>query len=82
MLEDFIKDPNIQGIVFPSILGITYDKKRRDELIDLAFANNTDLLFVDERILLNNDKEREYLDKIFEYINDEEDPDLLLGHTR
>lgn len=82
MLEDFIKDPNIQGIIFPSILGITYEKKRRDELIDLAFANNTDLLFVDERILLNNDKEREYLDKIFEYINDEEDPDLLLGHTR
>ena len=82
MLEDFIKDPNIQGIVFPSILGITYDKKRRDELIDMAFANNTDPLFVDERILLNNDKEREYLDKIFEYINDEEDPDLLLGHTR
>ena len=48
----------------------------------MAFANNTDLLFVDERILLNNDKEREYLDKIFEYINDEQDPDLLLGHTR
>ena len=23
-----------------------------------------------------------YLDKIFEYINDEQDPDLLLGHTR
>jgi ABC-type branched-subunit amino acid transport system ATPase component len=81
-LEDFIKDPNIHGILFPSILGITYDKKRRDELIDLALANNTDLLFVDERILLNNDKERKYLDKIFEYINDEEDPDLLLGHTR
>ena len=79
---DFIKDPNIHGVIFPSILGITYDKQRRDELIDLALANNTDLLFVDERILLNNDKERKYLDKIFEYINDEEDPDLLLGHTR
>ena len=51
-------------------------------LIDLAFENKTDLLFVDERILLNNDIEREYLDKIFEYITDEEDPDLLLGHTR
>ena len=47
-----------------------------------TLANNTDLLFVDERILLNNDKERKYLDNIFEYINDEEGPDLLLGHTR
>ena len=82
MLEDFIKDPNIHGIIIPSILGMTYDKNRRDELINLAFANDTDLLFVDERILLNNKQEKEYLDKIFEYINDEEDPDLLLGHTR
>jgi hypothetical protein len=61
---------------------MTYDKTRRDELIELAFANDTDLLFVDERILLNNKQEKEYLDKIFEYINDEQDPDLLLGHTR
>ena len=82
MLEDFIKDKHIQGIIIPSILGMTYDKTRRDELIELAFANDTDLLFVDERILLNNKQEKEYLDKIFEYINDEEDPDLLLGHTR
>ena len=82
MLEDFIKDPYIQGIMIPSILGMTTDKKRRDELFDLALSNGTELLFIDERILLNNDKEREYLDKIFEYINDEADPDLLLGHTR
>ena len=82
MLEDFIKDKHIQGIIIPSILGMTYDKTRRDELIELAFTNDTDLLFVDERILLNNKQEKEYLDKIFEYINDEEDPDLLLGHTR
>ena len=82
MLEDFIKDKHIHGIIIPSILGMTYDKTRRDELIELAFSNDTDLLFVDERILLNNRTEKDYLDKIFEYINDEEDPDLLLGHRR
>jgi|TARA_R100000353_G_scaffold39097_1_gene31017 hypothetical protein len=82
MLEDFIKDPNITGIVLPSILGLTEDKERRDYLFNLALSNDTHLLFADESIYLNNDSELNYINAIFEYINNEEDPDLLLGHTR
>ena len=82
MLEDFIKDPNITGIVLPSILGLTEDKERRDYLFNLALETGTHLLFADESIYLNSGSELNYINEIFEYINNEDDPDLLLGHTR
>lgn len=82
MLEEFILDKHITGIVIPSLLGMTADKTRRDELLELALTNNTHIIFADERILLDNREELSYINKIFEYINDEADPDLLLGHTR
>ena len=82
MLEDFIIDPNITGIVLPSILGLTEDKERRDYLFNLALETGTHLLFADESIYLNNGSELNYINEIFEYINNEDDPDLLLGHTR
>lgn len=82
MLEEFILDKHITGIVIPSLLGMTANKQRRDELLELALSTNTHIIFADERILLDNREEISYINKIFEYINDEEDPDLLLGHTR
>ena len=82
MLEDFIKDEYIDGIIIPSILGMTGDKDRRDYLLNLALENKKPIIFVDERILVDSQDEINYINSLLEFINDEPEPDLLLGHTR
>ena len=82
MLEDFIKDEHIGGIIIPSILGMTMDKDRRDYLLNLALENKKPIIFVDERIMLNSKDELDYINSLLEFITDEPEPDLLLGHTR
>lgn len=83
MLEDFLKDKHIGGILIPSILGITTDPARREYLLNLALELKKPILFIDERILLNSKEELDYINNILEFITEEnQDPDLLLGHTR
>jgi len=82
MLEDFLKDEHIGGIIIPSILGMTADKERRDYLLNLALEKNKPIIFVDERIKLDSAEELYYINSLLEFITDEPEPDLLLGHTR
>jgi hypothetical protein len=82
MLEDFLKDEHIGGIIIPSILGMTADKERRDYLLNLALEKNKPIIFVDERIKLDSVEELYYINSLLEFITDEPEPDLLLGHTR
>lgn len=83
MLEDFIRDPNIGGILVPSILGITTDSDRRNFLLSLALEQRKPIIFIDERIMLTSKDDLEYINNIVEYYTTEEQsPDLYLGHTR
>jgi hypothetical protein len=61
---------------------MTADKERRDYLLNLALEKNKPIIFVDERIKLDSVEELYYINSLLEFITDEPEPDLLLGHTR
>ena len=54
------------GIVLASMYAITDDKKRRNELLNLALENNVELHFANELCFLKNKKD---LEQINDYLN-------------
>lgn len=83
MLEDFIRDEYIGGIIIPSILGMSNNAERRTFLLNLAIEQQKPIIFVDERIMITQQSDINYINRIVEYFTDEAiEPDLFLGHTR
>jgi len=80
-LEKFITGLGIEGIVLCSIYCLPDDKTRRLELLKLAVDNNVELHFANELSYIRDESDIEKIEKIFEYVNENTDPNKTLGYT-
>lgn len=79
-LEKFITGLGIQGIVLCSIYCLPDDKERRLELLELAVDSNVELHFANELNFVKTKEDIQKIERIFEYINDNPDPNITLGY--
>jgi len=79
-LEKYINDEKIQGIVCFSLFGLPDDPFLRQKLLMSAIKQNKELIFVNEDIYFKNNKDLEYIKRIYEYYNTNESPKETLGH--
>ena len=80
-LEKYITGLGIQGIVLCSIYCLPDSKKRRKELLQLAIDNNVELHFANELTYVRESKDIEKIENIFEYINENTDPNITLNYS-
>jgi sporadic carbohydrate cluster 2OG-Fe(II) oxygenase/sporadic carbohydrate cluster protein (TIGR04323 family) len=80
-LEKYITGLGIQGIVLCSIYCLPDDKKRRRELLQLAIDNNVELHFANELTFVRESKDIDKIKSIFEYINENTDPNITSSYS-
>ena len=80
-LEKYITGLGIEGIVLCSIYCLPDDKNRRLELLQLAVDNNVELHFANELNFVKNKEDIQKIENIFEYVNDNPDPNDTLGYN-
>lgn len=80
-LEKFITGLGIEGIILCSIYCLPDDKDRRLKLLELAIDNNVELHFANELTSVKTQEDIKHIQKIFEYVNDNPDPNVTLGYT-
>ena len=80
-LEKYITGLGIQGIVLCSIYCLPDDKQRRLELLELAVDNNVELHFANELNFVKTKEDIQKIESIFEYVNDNPDPNITLGYN-
>lgn len=78
-LEKFITLGTIDGIVICSIYCLPDNKERRRELLQLAVKNNVELHFANELCSVRDQNDIDHIEKIFEFVNENTDPNLTLG---
>ena len=78
-LEKFIKDYNINGIVLCSIYSLPDNPVRRLEILSEAVGNNVELHFANELCSVRTKEDIDHIQKIFEYVNTNTDPNVTLG---
>jgi len=78
-LEKFIKDYNIDGIVLCSIYSLPDNPCRRFEILKTAVENKVELHFANELCSVRNAVDIDHIQKIFEYVNENTDPNETLG---
>jgi sporadic carbohydrate cluster protein (TIGR04323 family) len=75
-LEKYITGYNIDGIVICSIYCLPDNQERRVELLNLAVENNIELRFANELTSVKSKKDIEHIENIFEYVNENTDPNI------
>lgn len=80
-LEKFITGLGIQGIVICSVYCLPDNKERRVELLNTAIDRGVELHFANELTVVKTKQDIEKLERIFEYINENTDPNITLGYT-
>jgi sporadic carbohydrate cluster 2OG-Fe(II) oxygenase/sporadic carbohydrate cluster protein (TIGR04323 family) len=80
-LEKFITGLGIEGIVLCSIYCLPDNKDRRLELLNLAIEKGVELHFANELTFLKNKKDISKIEKIFEYVNENTNPNITLGYN-
>lgn len=80
-LELFLTNKSVDGIVVCSIYSLPDDKSRRNDLLQLAVENNIELHFANELTSVKTKKDIEHIQRIFEYVNDNPDPNVTLGYS-
>jgi sporadic carbohydrate cluster 2OG-Fe(II) oxygenase/sporadic carbohydrate cluster protein (TIGR04323 family) len=81
-LQGYIEQPNVGGIVLCSIYNLPDDVERRQELLELAVANNTQLHFANELCSVRNLSDIDNIQRVFEFVNENTDPNVELGIDR
>ena len=81
-LEQFINLNTIDGIVCCSIYCLPDDQQRRNELLNLAVENNVQLHFANELCSVSSKEDIDHIEKIFEFVNENTDPNITLGYTK
>lgn len=79
-LEKFINGSVAEGIVLCSIYCLPDDKERRLNLLNLAVDSNVELHFANELAVVQNKTDIPNIEKIFEYVNENPDPNKTLGY--
>jgi sporadic carbohydrate cluster 2OG-Fe(II) oxygenase/sporadic carbohydrate cluster protein (TIGR04323 family) len=80
-LEKFITGLGIEGIVLCSIYCLPDNKERRVKLLNIAVDRGVELHFANELTTVKSKEDIEKLERIFEYINENTDPNITLGYT-
>jgi sporadic carbohydrate cluster protein (TIGR04323 family) len=81
-LQGYIEQTTVGGIVLCSIYNLPDDQQRRQELLELAVANNTQLHFANELCSVRNQDDIKHIQRIFEFVNENTDPNVELGIPR
>jgi sporadic carbohydrate cluster 2OG-Fe(II) oxygenase/sporadic carbohydrate cluster protein (TIGR04323 family) len=80
-LEKFITGLGVEGIVICSIYCLPDDKDRRIELLKLAVENKVELHFANELTYVRELSDIDKIENIFEYVNENTDPNITLGYN-
>lgn len=80
-LEKFITGLGIEGIVLCSIYCLPDDKERRLELLNLAVEKNVELHFANELSFVKTKDDIQNIENIFEYVNENTNPNITLGYN-
>ena len=80
-LEKYITGYNIDGIVLCSILSLPDDPFRRLQLLKLAVDSGVELHFANELCSVRTYEDIEHIKNIFEFVNENPDPNVYLGFT-
>lgn len=78
-LEEFISGYNVDGIILCSIYSLPDSAARRIELLELAVENNVEIHFANELTAVRSAADIAHIEHIFEYVNDNPDPNEALG---
>lgn len=81
VLELFLSEGNVDGIVACSIYSLPNDESRRNKLLQTAVDNNVELHFANELTSVKTQEDIKHIQRIFEYVNDNPDPNVTLGYT-
>lgn len=76
-LEKYITGYNIDGIVICSIYCLPNNQERRVKLLESAVENNVELRFANELAVVKSKKDIEHIENIFEYVNENIDPNKV-----
>jgi len=79
-LEKFITGLGIEGIVICSIYCLPDEKERRIQLLKLAVNNNVELHFANELTFVRDESDIKKVESIFEYVNENTNPNITLGY--
>jgi len=79
-LEKFLNGSVAEGIVICSIYCLPDNKERRLDLLNLAVSSNVELHFANELAVVKNKTDITNIEKIFEYVNENPDPNETLGY--
>lgn len=79
-LEKFITGLGIEGIVICSIYCLPDDRNRRLQLLNLAIENKVELHFANELTSVKTKSDIGNIENIFEYVNENPDPNTTLGY--
>lgn len=79
-LEKFISGLGVEGIVLCSIYCLPDDKERRLHLLKLAVGKNVELHFANELTYVREASDIDKIERIFEYVNENTDPNVTLGY--
>lgn len=71
-LYDLITQGNVDGIVVPSIYAFSLPRDRMLEFFQTALEQQVQILFVDEHILLNDNKDLEKIIRLYEFTKDDQ----------
>jgi len=78
-LEKMITGYGVEGIVLCSIYCLPDDPFRRHKLLKLAVDNNVELHFANEVCSVRNLDDVNHIQHIFEFVNENTDPNVTLG---
>lgn len=81
-LQKFIELPAVGGIVLCSIYNLPDDVQRRQELLETAVEHGTELHFANELCSVRSHADIAPIQRIFEFVNENTDPNITLGMRR
>lgn len=81
-LQKYIELDGVDGIVACSIYGLPDDPARRRELLELVVSRGKEIHFANELCSVRSSEDVDHIEHIFEYVNENTDPNVTLGLVR
>lgn len=78
-LEKYITGYGIDAVVMTSILSLPDNADRRNQLLELALEHDVELHFANELCSVRCRQDIEHIQHVFEFINENPDPNVFLG---
>ena len=78
-LKEFIIAYNVDGIILCSVYSLPDSPSRRRELLEIAIKKNLEIHFANELTAVRTTADIQHIERIFEYINENPDPNKTLN---